>query len=163
MNDVTWLSPQEANAWKAVRDLGQPLWAALGRDLQNESNLSMPDYQVLVVLSENPSGVMSHRDLTGATGWEKSRLSHHITRMEKRGLVTRQNCAYDGRSADISLTEEGRNVIEEAAPGHVRSVRRLLIDLLDPDELATVIAIGERVQTAIQAQDTASNGQEQAP
>lgn len=151
MDTVRWLNDQEAAAWKAVRDLGQPLWSALGRDLQRDSGLSMADYQVLVVLSEIPEGVLSYRELTNATGWEKSRLSHHITRMEKRNLVARQDCVTDGRSADIALTSAGRSAIETAAPGHVAAVRKYLIDLLEPQELTTLISIARRVNEATSA------------
>jgi DNA-binding MarR family transcriptional regulator len=146
-----WLTEREAAAWKAVRDLGQPLWTALGRDLQRESGLSMADYQVLVVLSESPGSVLAYRDLADATGWEKSRLSHHITRMEKRGLVRREGCAEDARSANVVLTEQGRGCIESAAPGHVESVRRLVIDQLSGEQIDTLIAIGEQIARVLEA------------
>lgn len=149
MDTVPWLSEHEARAWQAVRDLGQPLWTALGRDLQAESGLSMADYQVLVVLSESPDGTLAYRELQRLTGWEKSRLSHHLTRMSRRGLVRRQDCVEDGRSATIVLTERGRTAIENAAPGHVRAVRRYLIDGLAREQLDALIAVAENVRAAI--------------
>lgn len=148
--EVKWLDQQEAAAWKAVRDLGQPLWTALGRDLQRECGLSMADYQVLVALSESGDDFLQYRALADVTGWEKSRLSHHITRMERRGLLRREGCTEDGRSANIALTPTGRTAIEAAAPGHVASVRRLLIDLLTEEQCAMLAEVGAKVSRAIE-------------
>lgn len=149
VTDVRWLSDREAAVWKAVRDLGQPLWAALGRDLYQQCGLSMADYQVLVVLSEGEE-MLPYRELAEATGWEKSRLSHQLTRMERRGLLRRVGCAEDGRSAQLTLTPEGRAAIESAAPGHVAAVRRLVIDDLSPAEMDALIALAARVGAAIE-------------
>jgi DNA-binding MarR family transcriptional regulator len=146
-----WLTEREAAAWNAVRELGQPLWTALGRDLQRESGLSMADYQVLVVLSESPGSVLAYRELADATGWEKSRLSHQITRMEKRGLVRREGCPEDARSANVVLTDPGRSCIEAAAPQHVESVRRLLIDQLTAEQIDALVAVGEQVARVLEA------------
>ncbi|HET8588936.1 MAG TPA: MarR family winged helix-turn-helix transcriptional regulator [Nakamurella sp.] len=151
MPETRWLEGREADAWRAVRDLGQPLWTALGRELQRESGLSLADYQVLVVLSAVPDGVLGYRELTDATGWEKSRLSHHLTRMEQRDLVRRQECPGDARSANVLLTQSGRCAIELAAPGHVASVRRLLIDRLTPEQIDTLASIGEVVRAALES------------
>lgn len=152
MSETPWLSEREADAWSAVRGLGQPLWAALGRDLLRDSGLSMADYEVLVVLSAQAGDTTAYRDLAVATGWEKSRLSHQLTRMEGRGLLRRTECCDDGRSANITLTEAGRATIEKAAPGHVLAVRRLLIDQLTSDQLDALIAIGAQVDHAIGAE-----------
>lgn len=154
VTDARWLSAREAAAWKAVRDLGQPLWAALGRDLYQQCGLSMADYQVLVVLSEG-GDMLPYRELAEATGWEKSRLSHQLTRMERRGLLKRVGCADDGRSAQLTLTPEGRTAIEEAAPGHVAAVRRLLIDHLSEGQMEALIAVAERTHLAIDAESAA--------
>lgn len=111
----------------------------------------MADYEVLVVLSESPGSVLAYRDLADATGWEKSRLSHHITRMERRGLVRREGCPEDARSANVALTEQGRGCIESAAPGHVESVRRLLIDQLTEEQIDALIAVGEQIARVLDA------------
>lgn len=146
---MRWLTSKEAAAWKAVRELGQPLWAALGRDLSRACGLSMADYQVLVVLSEG-GDTLAYRALTDETGWEKSRLSHHLTRMERRGLLRREESSDDGRAAQIVLTADGRIAIESAAPGHVEDVRRLLIDHLSEAEIDMLIGIAARTSAAIE-------------
>lgn len=158
MPEIRWLDEQEAAAWQAARTLGQPLWTALGRDLQQDSGLSMADYQVLVVLSSEAGGTLPYRDLASATGWEKSRLSHQVTRMEQRRLVQRHDCASDGRSADVALTAQGRAAIERAAPGHVAAVRRLLIDRLTDEQVRALAAIGREVGSALRCDGTPDGG-----
>lgn len=107
----------------------------VARDLARESGLSEADYDVLSNLSEAPGASMRLTELAEHMRWSKSRLSHHLTRMQQRGLVTRQEHPSDGRGAVIVLTDEGLRTIQEAAPGHVASVRRHFIDLLTPEEL----------------------------
>jgi DNA-binding MarR family transcriptional regulator len=77
--------------------------------------------------------------------WERSRLSHQIARMVKRGLVAREECAEDGRGAFVVITPAGRETIEAASPKHVAAVRRLVVDVLDPDELAALGRISDRI------------------
>jgi len=151
MTDTRWLSPSEARAWRALQTFGAPLSAALNRQLLADSALSTADYQVLVVLSETEGGVLRAGELGRATGWEKSRLSHHIKRMEARRLVERQDCTTDGRGLLVAITAQGRAAIEEAAPGHVRAVRDYVIDILTPDQLAVLADAGEAVAVRLTA------------
>ena len=99
MTDTRWLDEREATAWRRLRQLGGPLNAVLNRQLAEDSGLSMADYEVLVVLSEAPDLRLRARELGRAIGWEKGRLSHHIGRMERRGLVSRETARGDGRGA----------------------------------------------------------------
>ena len=119
----------------------------IARDLSKDSGLSETDYDVLSTLSEKPEGYWRARDLAAQLLWSTSRLAHHVGRMEQRGLVTRQPCTDDARGALISLTEHGRDVLYEAAPPHVASVRRHLIDLLTADEVAALDTIASKVIT----------------
>ncbi|WP_188192098.1 MarR family winged helix-turn-helix transcriptional regulator [Nonomuraea sp. SYSU D8015] len=140
-----WLSPAEQQAWRAFIRVHQQLSATLSRDLQAHSKLSGPDYEILVALTDVPEGRQRFQDLAKSVDWEQSRLSHHIARMCKRGLVGREECAEDGRAAYVVLTPAGREAIEAAAPKHVAAVRRLVIDALTPDELATLERISNRI------------------
>lgn len=144
-----WLTEDEAKAWRALRGLGAPLNSVLNRQLTRESGLSMADYEVLVVLSEASGSRLRARELGRLTGWEKSRLSHHITRMEARGLVTREGDSSDGRGAVVVLTPFGRETIVGAAPGHVVAVRHYVIDHLTHDQLRTLGEIGDIVQARL--------------
>lgn len=121
------------------------LQAQLDRDLARHSGLSDPDYSVLVHLSEAPDGRLRPYQLSDALQWEKSRLSHQLTRMSRRGLVVREECPTDARGAFVVLTPAGRRAIEAAAPAHVEDVRRYLIDVLEPDQLDALAAIAETV------------------
>jgi DNA-binding MarR family transcriptional regulator len=140
-----WLSPAEQHAWRAFIRLHQRLNTTLVRDLQAHSQLSGADFEILVALTDVPDGRQRFQDLAKAVEWEQSRLSHQIARMIKRDLVARQECAEDGRGAFVAITPVGRRTIEGAAPQHVALVRRLVIDALSPDELATLAVISHRI------------------
>lgn len=146
MNDtIEWLSPDEQHAWRTFIRLHQRITAELTRDLQAHSKLSGADYEILVAITDVPEGRLRPQDLAKAIDWEQSRLSHQIARMAKRGLVAREECAEDGRGVLVAITPAGREVVEAAAPKHVATVRRLVIDALTPDELATLARINERI------------------
>lgn len=117
----------------------------IARDLSRDSGLSETDYDVLSTLSENPGSSWRARDLAAQLLWSTSRLAHHVGRMEQRGLVARQPCPGDARGALISLTQQGRAVLRKAAAPHVGSVRRNLIDLLTPEEVAALDTIAGKV------------------
>jgi DNA-binding MarR family transcriptional regulator len=117
----------------------------IGSRLQRETGLSEADYEVLVNLSEAPGGRLRPRDLGGATRWEKSRISHHVGRMEERGLVRRKVCPTDRRGAFVAITPAGRRAIERAAPRHVEHVREVFVDALTPAQLDALAEIAEAV------------------
>jgi DNA-binding MarR family transcriptional regulator len=141
-SDVRWLTAEEERVWRRWVTLNARLSAKLHRELQDDAGLSMPDYEVLVHLTDSPEGRMRVTDLARLLQWERSRVSHHVTRMESRRLVQRVECTEDGRGAFVVITPEGRAAIERAAPGHVNTVRRLVFDALSSEEidaLATII------------------------
>ena len=144
-SEVRWLTPQEQHLWRGWLKLNTKLASALHRELQQDAGLSMPDFEVLVHLTDNPDGRLRVSDLAGLLQWERSRVSHHIKRMECRGLVQRAECPEDGRGAFVVITPQGRTAIEEAAPGHVRAVRRLMIDALSEEEKAALIAVIDKL------------------
>ncbi len=160
MTAVKWLTPDEARAWRALQQLHTPLAAVLNRQLLRDSALSSADYEVLVVLSETPDGVLRAGELGRATGWEKSRLSHHLKRMEARGLVERQDCVTDGRGLMVAITEMGRAAITDAAPGHVAAVREYVIDMLTPEQLRVLAEIGEAVGGRLTAENCRAAAEE---
>ncbi|HEX6358680.1 MarR family winged helix-turn-helix transcriptional regulator [Actinophytocola sp.] len=146
MTDATeWLSDEEQQAWRGLIHMTAQLNARLNRELQEEHGISLADYAVLGRLSEAPDGGIRARDLESTLAWEQSRLSHHLARMQRRGLVERRDCPSDRRGATFTLTETGRNAIEKAAPGHVTAVRRLLFDHLTSEDVVTLRAFTARV------------------
>jgi DNA-binding MarR family transcriptional regulator len=156
MTDAKWLTKREERAWRALQFMQMRLEAELARTLAAESGLSYPDYLVLVALTGEPDGRLRLFELGQLLGWEKSRLSHHVGRMAERGLVTKERCASDRRGAFVAVTKQGRKEIAAAAPGHVRSVRRLFIDHVTPAELDVIASVAERVLAAIDADQVAS-------
>jgi DNA-binding MarR family transcriptional regulator len=149
MRDVAWLDEREAAAWRGLQQMQAQLNARLAHELSNDSDLSYPDYTVLVALTDRPDGEMRAFELGQRLGWEKSRVSHHISRMVARGLVTRRKCPSDQRGAFVVVTGQGRKAIEAAAPGHVAAVRRYVVDRLTPDQLDALAAITQAVLSAL--------------
>ncbi len=135
MDEPRWLDEREARVWHAYLDLNRELHGVLERRLTADSALSNADYSLLVPLSEAPDGLMRSRELGAQVGWERSRLSHQIGRMEKRGLVAREECPEDARGSMVRLTPAGRTAIESAAPAHVAAVRHYLFDVLTDEEV----------------------------
>ena len=126
----TWLSDDEQRVWRTYLRMSSLLPAALNRELQQDSGLTLPEYEVLVQLSEAPQHRLRPFQICDALTWEQSRLSHQLTRMERRGLVCRRECAADGRGAFVELTAAGGEAIGAAAARHVAAVRRLVFDRL---------------------------------
>ena len=142
--EPNWLNAREDCAWRAFVDAHYRLEFHLTRRLQ-ESGLSGADYEVLAVLSELDGDRMSARELCNVLGWEKSRLSHQVRRMQTDGLISRQPNPEDARSTMVCLLPAGRAAIVNAAPGHVEDVRRNFVDLFTPAELDTLTALNERI------------------
>jgi DNA-binding MarR family transcriptional regulator len=140
-SDFRWLTAEEQRVWRRWLTLNAQLSATLQRELQDDAGLSTQDYEVLVHLTDNPEGRMRVTDLARLMQWERSRVSHHVTRMERRRLVQRVECAEDGRGAFVVITPQGRAAIEQAAPSHVNTVRRLVFDALSPEEVDSFGAI----------------------
>jgi DNA-binding MarR family transcriptional regulator len=142
-----WLTTPQERAWRRYRRMRMLLDLQIARDLHRDSGLSEADYDVLSTLSEKPEGCWRARDLAAQLLWSTSRLAHHVGRMEQRGLVARQPCADDARGALISLTEQGRATLRKAAPPHVASVRRHMMDLLTAEEVAALDTVAGKVIT----------------
>lgn len=140
-----WLTESQHRAWRGYLALNTQLNAELNRQLQASSDLSLADFEVLVQLTDSPDGRVRSFQLGHALQWEKSRLSHQVTRMERRGLVSREGCPSDGRGAFVVVTPEGRRAIEAAAPGHVEAVHRLFFDVLSEEQVATLTEISDQV------------------
>ena len=145
MAEPRWLDQREAHVWQAYRDLQRELRNALDRQLVRDAGLSGAEYALLVPLSEAPGGRLRARDLGGMVGWDRSRISHQLSRMEHRGLVTREPCPDDARGSIVRLTPAGRSAIEAAAPNHVATVRRFFLDPLSDDEVDTLATLFNRL------------------
>jgi DNA-binding MarR family transcriptional regulator len=153
MTETRWLDESQQQAWRGYLQMQSRLSARLNRQLQTDSDLSLADFDVLVALTDQPEDRLRVSELARALQWEKSRLSHHVGRMERRGLVAREECAADGRGAFVVLTTEGRRTIEAAAPPHVAAVRRLVFDHLTPEQVATLDTIARDVLGRLETEE----------
>jgi len=125
----------------------------IDQELQADAGLSGADYEILSNLSEQPDQTCRLKDLAARLLWSRSRLSHQLTRMEARGLVSRVEATEDKRGSFAVLTPLGHQTIDRAAPGHVTSVRNNLIDLLSEEELVVLTDIAKRVVAAIETNE----------
>lgn len=145
MDEPRWLNEPEARAWRGYRRMRALLDLQLSRDLANDSGFSDADYDVLSNLSEAEGRRLRLSEVAALMLWSKSRLSHHVTRMQQRGLVRREECETDARGAVVVLTGAGWEAIKRAAPDHVASVRRNFIDLLTKEQTRVLAEVAETV------------------
>lgn len=150
-----WLDPDERAAFLALAALATRLPAALDAELQRDQDLSLFEYLILAMLSEQEDRSLQMSELAALGSSSLSRLSHAAARLERQGLLRRERCPGRGRRTVATLTDEGWAKVVAAAPGHVAGVRAHLIDLLDSEELATLRHIGETVVAHLDAPDTA--------
>ncbi|MEW2516486.1 MarR family winged helix-turn-helix transcriptional regulator [Streptomyces sp. NPDC046870] len=144
-----WLTETEEQAWRGLLRVFEQLVTRTGRPLQSLFGLSAADYTVLAELTRVPEGRLRVLELGKVVGWERSRVSHHVARMSKRGLVERQGCAYDRRGVYVSVTPLGRRAIEEAAPRHVEDVRGLFLDHLTAAQIALLAEVSDELADSL--------------
>ncbi|MEV1154719.1 MarR family transcriptional regulator [Micromonospora chokoriensis] len=137
---------EELRIWRTFIETTAALSSRLESRLQGDSSLSTGDYAVLLALSEAEGQSMRSSELAAHIGWERSRLSHHLGRMERRGLIRRQECATVPRGAEVLLTKTGAEAFGGATFPHLRAIRELFVDALTPDQ---IVAAGE-IATALQ-------------
>lgn len=139
--ETQWLNSREQQVWRAWLNTHIQINAELAQQLSADTSLSLSDYEVLVHLSESPDNQQRIVALANTMQWSRSRLSHQITRMAKRGLVRRETCDADGRGAFVVLEPAGLEAITNAAPGHVKKVRALIFDHLSDAEVEKLLAL----------------------
>lgn len=140
-----WLTDDEQRVWRRWNMATSRLGAELNRQLHRERGLGIQDYEVLVFLTDVPEGRRRMSELADLLQWDRSRLSHHITRMAGRELVERQHCTEDGRGAYVAITDGGRAAIEQAAPTHVDGVRDLFFEGLTAEEMDVLDRVTARL------------------
>lgn len=150
---VRWLTADQLRAWIGLISVAELLPAQLDRQLQRDSNLTHFDYQVLAMLSEAPTRTLRMTTLAQRTSATLPRLSHVVKRLEARRLVSRSTAPDDARATDAHLTDEGWAVLVEAAPGHVRTARELVIDALSDEQVAQLEAIATALLARLDPDD----------
>ncbi|TCO47015.1 DNA-binding MarR family transcriptional regulator [Kribbella antiqua] len=148
MSKGPWLDDDEQKAWRSYLLMHRTLETHLERHLQREFGLSKSDFEILVNLSESETGRMRAFELGKATQWEKSRMSHHLSRMEKRGLIRKEAC--DARYPEIVITDEGLAAIKACAPAHAARVRKFFVDVFGPDRMAVLGEVSDEIVETIE-------------
>ena len=142
-----WLTEEQQQIWRGYLAMTSLLQTAMHRQLQQDCELSLADYDVLVALSER--GPQRINELGEVLGWEQSRLSHQLRRMRGRDLVNRHGTGDDRRGATVALTEAGRTALETAAPGHAELVRSVVFDGLSAAQLRAFGSVVELVTSRL--------------
>jgi DNA-binding MarR family transcriptional regulator len=137
----------ELAAWRAFIEISERMRGAIGSRLQSDSGLSNGDYSVLLSLSEAEDNRVRSSELAATIGWERSRLSHHLGRMEQRGLIRRDNCLTDSRGAEAVLTPEGAAAFRRASSPHLHAIQELFVSALSPEQLDAVTEISRALTT----------------
>jgi DNA-binding MarR family transcriptional regulator len=140
---------EQLRIWRDFVETAEALRAELASRLQGDAALSPSDYTVLLDLSEAPGQRMRSSELAADIGWERSRLSHHLGRMERRGLIRREECATDSRGAEVVLTAAGAQAFRGATVPHLRAVRELFVDALTSDQLSAAGEIAARLRARL--------------
>jgi len=144
-----WLTAQEQQAWLALNGVAMLLPYALDAQLQHDDDLSLFEYSVLAMLSETPQRTLRMKRLAGLANGSLSRLSHVVSRLERRGYVRRESLPEDGRTTMAVLTDAGWEAIVAAAPNHVTAVRRMVIDPMTPEEINQLASVCKKILQAL--------------
>jgi DNA-binding MarR family transcriptional regulator len=139
------MTSRELAIWRSLIDTTAELRGTLGAQLQ-ESGCSPADYQVLLALKEADGRRLRSSELATSIDWERSRLSHHLGRMERRGLIRREGCATDSRGAEVSLTEDGARLFQRASVPHLRAIKKYFADALTPGQFEELAGILQALQ-----------------
>lgn len=145
--DAEWLSDEERAAWVRLYAVSELLPGLLDAQLRRDSGLTHFEYFVLAMLSEAPERTLRMSDLASRTSATLPRLSHVVQRLERRGLLERLPCPDDGRATNAYLTDQGWDVVVDAAPGHVAAVRHHVLAPLTPAQVKQLIRIGDALLT----------------
>jgi DNA-binding MarR family transcriptional regulator len=151
------LSDRESAVWRALTLMGRGLATATEKGLQRDAGISAPDFEILRALSEADGSRARASELGGMLSWEKSRISHHVTRMVGRGLVARDECEVDLRGTWVTITPEGRAALDRALPAYAEVVRSTLTGLLSEADAA---AIGRAAVAVVRGMEPGACGVE---
>ena len=148
-HDTEWLDEQQQRSWRAYLVGTTLLMDRLDRELREQHGLSLPEYEILVRLSEADGNRVRMAQLAESLSHSRSRVTHTVGRMQDAGLVVRDACVSDGRGVEAVLTTKGRRALEAAAPTHVSGVRRLLVDLAHQQDFEAVGRVFDAVTDAL--------------
>jgi len=135
----------DSKAWRAFHKIGTSLLPHLGRQITNHSGISGAEYVVLVALSESCLPNMNLNRLARVLGWEISRMSHQVSRMEEAGFIKKSRNADDSRCFDVSITAKGRKIAEAAIPLQSKEINHCFSQVLTQAQMKALIEISEAI------------------
>lgn len=135
------ITAADLRVWRHFIETSEVLRARLDSRLQSDSNLSSGDYGVLLALSEADDRTLRSSELAEVIGWQRSRLSHHLGRMEARELIVRRSSPEDSRGSLVSLTAAGATAFRKGSVPHLRAIQELFLDALSAEQLAQLADI----------------------
>jgi DNA-binding MarR family transcriptional regulator len=133
-------------AWRAFHKIRIQLLPRLIKHLNEVCGMSEAEYQVFIGLRTSENGQLKPSQLAEAIGWELGRLSHQVSRMERKGLLAKQQCPVDARSCWVGATKKGQALFEKALPIQSREVDRLFSDALTNEQKRSLIEISEAIE-----------------
>ncbi|MEV0686881.1 MarR family transcriptional regulator [Nocardia sp. NPDC050378] len=145
MGDTQWLDQRQLQAWVSLRAVLELLPGVLDAQLREDDDLTEFEYYTQAALSGAPDRMLRMSELAKRTNATLARLSHVVTRLGARGLVERVPDPDDGRVTKVRLTEQGLDKVRRAAPGHVATVRRYVIDTLSAEQVDQLAEIGAAI------------------
>jgi len=148
-------TPDELRIWREYLETSSAVSARLAERMQRESALSSADYTVLLALSEASAHTLRSSEVATRIGWERSRVSHHLGRMEKRGLIRREACNDDSRGSDVILTDTGSDAFRRGSVPHLRDIHELFVRALTPAQLAAAADIAGALRVHLASIDHA--------
>ncbi|MEV4348580.1 MarR family transcriptional regulator [Actinoplanes sp. NPDC049596] len=140
---------EQLTAWRDFFETTEVLRSRIGTRLHDETGLSPGDYSVLLALTEADGGRLRSSELAAEIGWERSRLSHHLGRMERRGLIRREECVTDNRGAHVIVTTAGKTAFDAATIPHLKAIRELFVDALTPEQISAAAEIAAALRARL--------------
>ena len=144
-------TPAELAVWRSYIETAEAVRRTLGSDFQTTSGISPGDYGVLLALSEAPDHRLRSSELADVVGWERSRLSHHLRRMEERDLIARRSVDGDSRGAAVELTDTGASTFRRSSASHLRLVREVFVDAFTPEQLDAARVVTDALRQHLDA------------
>ncbi|MEV5487888.1 MarR family transcriptional regulator [Streptomyces bobili] len=156
-HEPQWLTAEEQRIWRSYLHATTLLEDHMDRQLQRDAGMPHVYYGLLVKLAESPQRRLRMTELARDAKITRSRLSHAVARLERNGWVRREDCPSDKRGQFAVLTDDGLDVLRNAAPGHVAAVRNALFDRLTPEQQKSLGEIMEIVAEGLQPNEAGAD------
>jgi DNA-binding MarR family transcriptional regulator len=145
--------PRQLAAYFALTEAASLLQHQIEQHLRTEGGLSSVQFQLLARLaSDGGGGELTMTQLADGVVYSRSGLTYQAGLLEKAGLITRGPSPDDERATLVTITDEGRALVARILPGHVRVVRRLLLDPLSDEDVGHLGDIMTRLRDHMRAQ-----------